>query len=416
MGNIKSLINMDIGIIGAGAAGVFTAINAKNKNNKVSIIEKNKQIGKKLFITGKGRCNITNAKFFDEFLDNIVVNKKFMYSSFTNFDNYALIDYLENKGLKLVVQRGDRVFPKTEKSSDVIKFFENLITKNYIDLKLNEKVEKIIKDEKGKFIVKTNKDTYSFDKLVIATGGLSYPLTGSTGDGYKFAKEFSHNLIKTRPALCPIKFKDKDLDSLNGISLRNVSLNVETKDRNFSEFGEMLIGKDFITGPIVLTMSSLINKSQVKGLYIDLKPALDFEKLDNRLVRDFENDLNKDIVNVLKNLLLNAFVEVILERAKIDFHKKVNQITKEERYKLIDVIKHFKLDFNGLSHVKNAVVTSGGIDCKELNPKNMESKKVSGLYFVGEVTDVDALTGGYNLQIAFTQAYACAEDLRSFNE
>lgn len=407
---------MDIGIIGAGAAGVFTAINAKNKNNKVSIIEKNKQIGKKLFITGKGRCNITNAKFFDEFLDNIVVNKKFMYSSFTNFDNYALIDYLENKGLKLVVQRGDRVFPKTEKSSDVIKFFENLITKNYIDLKLNEKVEKIIKDEKGKFIVKTNKDTYSFDKLVIATGGLSYPLTGSTGDGYKFAKEFSHNLIKTRPALCPIKFKDKDLDSLNGISLRNVSLNVETKDRNFSEFGEMLIGKDFITGPIVLTMSSLINKSQVKGLYIDLKPALDFEKLDNRLVRDFENDLNKDIVNVLKNLLLNAFVEVILERAKIDFHKKVNQITKEERYKLIDVIKHFKLDFNGLSHVKNAVVTSGGIDCKELNPKNMESKKVSGLYFVGEVTDVDALTGGYNLQIAFTQAYACAEDLRSFNE
>lgn len=407
---------MDIGIIGAGAAGVFTAINAKNKNNKVSIIEKNKQIGKKLFITGKGRCNITNAKFFDEFLDNIVVNKKFMYSSFTNFDNYALMDYLENKGLKLVVQRGDRVFPKSEKSSDVIKFFENLIKKNHIDIKLNEKVEKIIKDEKGKFIVKTNKDTYSFDKLVIATGGLSYPLTGSTGDGYKFAKEFSHNLIETKPALCPIKFKDKDLDSLNGISLRNVSLNVETKDRNFSEFGEMLIGKDFITGPIVLTMSSLINKSQIKDLYIDLKPALDFEKLDNRIVRDFENDLNKDIVNVLKNFLLNAFVEVILERAKIDFHKKVNQITKEERYELIDVIKHFKLEFNGLSHVKNAVVTSGGVDCKELNPKNMESKKVSGLYFVGEVTDVDALTGGYNLQIAFSQAYACAEDLRSFNE
>ncbi|PMC82670.1 NAD(P)/FAD-dependent oxidoreductase [Anaerococcus hydrogenalis] len=407
---------MDIGIIGAGAAGVFTAINAKNKNNKVIIIEKNKQIGKKLFITGKGRCNITNAKFFDEFLDNIVVNKKFMYSSFTNFDNYALMDYLENKGLKLVVQRGDRVFPKSEKSSDVIKFFENLITKNHIDLKLNEKVEKILKDEKGKFLVKTNKDTYSFDKLVIATGGLSYPLTGSTGDGYKFAKEFSHNLIETKSALCPIRFKDKDLDLLNGISLRNVSLNVETKDRNFSEFGEMLIGKDFITGPIVLTMSSLINKSQVKGLYIDLKPALDFEKLDNRIVRDFENDSNKDIVNVLKNLLLNAFVEVILERVKIDFHKKVNQITKEERYKLIDVIKHFKLEFNGLSHVKNAVVTSGGVDCKELNPKNMESKKVQGLYFVGEVTDVDALTGGYNLQIAFSQAYACAEDLRSFNE
>lgn len=407
---------MDIGIIGAGAAGVFTAINAKNKENNVCIIEKNNKIGKKLFITGKGRCNITNAKFFDEFLENIVVNKKFMYSSFTNFDNYALMDYMENNGLKLVVQRGDRVFPKSEKSNDVIKFFEKLIKKNQIDLKLNENVEKIKKDENGKFIVKTNKDSYVFDKVVIATGGLSYPLTGSTGDGYKLAKEFSHNIIDTKPALCPIKFKDIDLDSLNGISLKNVSLNVETDKKKLSEFGDMLIGKNFITGPIVLTMSSLINRSKIKEIYIDLKPALDFEKLDNRLLRDFENDPNKDIVNILKKLLLNAFVEVVLKRGKIDFHKKANQITKEERFKLIEEIKKFKLEYNGLSDVKNGIITSGGVDCKEINPKTMESKKVSGLYFVGEVTDVDTLTGGYNLQIAFSEAYACAENLRSIDE
>ena len=408
---------MDIGIIGAGAGGIFTAINAKNKKNKITLIEKNDKIGKKIFITGKGRCNITNAKFFDEFLDNILVNKKFMYSSFTNFDNYALMNYLENKGLKLTTQRGDRVFPKSEKSNDVIKFFEKLIKEKNIDLKLNENVNKIYKDKNtNKFIVITQKNSYEFDKVVIATGGLSYPLTGSTGDGYKFAKYFSHKIISTKPALCPIKFIDDDLDSLNGISLKNVSLNVECKDKKISEFGEMLIGKNFITGPIVLTMSSLINRKKVKNMYIDLKASLDFEKLDNRLLRDFENNSNKDVGNILKKLLLNAFVDVVLKRSNIDFHTKANQITKDERFRLIKEIKYFNLKFNGLSEIKNAIITSGGVDCKELDPKNMQSKIVSGLYFVGEVTDVDALTGGYNLQIAFSQAYACAKDLRRENE
>lgn len=408
---------MDIGIIGAGAGGIFTAINAKNEKNKITLIEKNDKIGKKIFITGKGRCNITNAKFFDEFLDNILVNKKFMYSSFTNFDNYALMDYLENKGLKLTIQRGDRVFPKSEKSNDVIKFFEKLIKEKDIDLKLNENVNKIYKDKNlNKFIVLTQNNSYEFDKVVIATGGLSYPLTGSTGDGYKFAKYFSHKIISTKPGLCPIKFLDDDLDSLNGISLKNVSLNAECQDKKISEFGEMLIGKNFITGPIVLTMSSLINRKKVKNMYIDLKASLDFEKLDNRLLRDFENNSNKDVGNILKKLLLNAFVDVVLKRSNIDFHTKVNQITKDERFRLIKEIKYFHLKFNGLSEIKNAIITSGGVDCKELDPKNMQSKIVSGLYFVGEVTDVDALTGGYNLQIAFSQAYACAKDLRRENE
>lgn len=408
---------MDIGIIGAGAGGIFTAINAKNEKNKITLIEKNDKIGKKIFITGKGRCNITNAKFFDEFLDNILVNKKFMYSSFTNFDNYVLMDYLENKGLKLTTQRGDRVFPKSEKSNDVIKLFEKLIKEKNIDLKLNENVNKIYKDKNtNKFIVITQKNSYEFDKVVIATGGLSYPLTGSTGDGYKFAKYFSHKIISTKPGLCPIKFLDDDLDSLNGISLKNVSLNAECEDKKVSEFGEMLIGKNFITGPIVLTMSSLINRKKVKNMYIDLKASLDFEKLDNRLLRDFENNSNKDVGNILKKLLLNAFVDVVLKRSNIDFHTKVNQITKDERFRLIKEIKYFHLKFNGLSEIKNAIITSGGVDCKELDPKNMQSKIVSGLYFVGEVTDVDALTGGYNLQIAFSQAYACAKDLRRENE
>lgn len=406
---------MEIGIIGAGASGIFTAINAKDEKNNITLIEKNEKIGKKLFITGKGRCNITNAKFFDEFLDHILVNKKFMYSSFTNFDNYALMDFLENKGLKLTVQRGDRVFPKSEKSSDVIKLFEKLLDDKKIDLKLNENVQKI-KKESNKFIVETNKNTYEFDKIIIATGGLSYPLTGSNGDGYKFAKAFSHKIISQKPGLCPIKISDHDLDSLNGISLKNVSLNVECEKKNYREFGEMLIGKNFITGPIVLTMSSLINRQKVKNIYIDLKARLDFEKLDNRLIRDFENNSNKDIGNILKKLLLNSFVDVILNRAQIDYHTKSNQITKEERYRLINEIKHFNLNFAGLSPIKNAVITSGGVDCKELDPKSMESKKVPGLYFVGEVTDVDALTGGYNLQVAFSQAFACAKDLRRTNE
>lgn len=399
-----------IGIIGAGASGVFTAINAKNDNNQITILEKKEQIGKKLFITGKGRCNITNAKFYDEFLSHIVVNKKFMYSSFTNFDNYSLMDFIEKNGLKLDVQRGDRVFPKSEKSNDVIKLFERLIKKNNISLNLNEEVKSVKKYDK--FIVKTSKDSYEFDKLVIATGGLSYPLTGSTGDGYKFAKNFSHKIIKPRPGLCPIKIKDRDLNPLNGISLKNISLKVKTSKKEIEEFGDMLFGKDFITGPIVLTLSSLINKEEIKNMSVDLKPVLDFEKLDKRIIRDIKKDSNKDIRNVLKKLLLNAFVDVVLKRAKISPHTKANQLTKEQRHRLIDIIKNFSIQYKSLADIKNAIITSGGISCDEIDPKNMESRLVSNLYFVGEVLDVDALTGGYNLQIAFSQAKACADDLR----
>lgn len=400
-----------IAIIGAGASGIFTAINAKNEDNQVFLFDKNEKIGKKLFITGKGRCNITNSKIYDEFLDNIVVNEKFLFSSFNQFDNFSMMDYLEKDGLKLVVERGDRVFPKSEKSSDVIKFFKRKIREDDINLRLNENI-KSIKKVNDKFYLKSEKDSYEFDNVVIATGGLSYPKTGSTGDGYVFAKNFGLKVEKTFASLVPIKVKDDDVLSLEGISLKNINLRIECEDKTFEKFGEMLFAKKAITGPVVLSLSSYINKRKVKAIYLDLKPALSFSKLEKRLIRDFDENPNLDISNNLKKLLLNAFIDVILNRSGINPHKKTNQLTKEERQSLMNNIKNFSLEFDSLDDISRAVVTSGGVNVREINPKNMESKKIPGLYFVGEVLDVDGLTGGFNLQIAFTTAFACAKDLK----
>jgi predicted Rossmann fold flavoprotein len=400
-----------IAIIGAGASGIFAAINAKTEDNEVYLFDKNDKIGKKLFITGKGRCNITNAKIYQEFLDHIVVNKKFMYSSFTKFDNFALMDFIEKNGLPLEIQRGDRVFPKSEKSSDVIKFFERLLKEKEIILKLNEEIKTVIQVDE-KFQVVSKKGIYEFDKLVIATGGISYPATGSTGDGYKFAKNLGHKLVDPVPSLVPIKVTDEDIAGLEGISLKNINLTVKTKDQDFEEFGDLLFAKKTITGPVVLTMSALINRLKVEEIYIDLKPALSFEKLDKRIVRDFTERPNLDISNNLKNLLLNAFIPIILKRAGIDMHKKCHQITKEEREKLVATIKKFYLSYDGLDKYTRAVVTSGGVDTDQINPSTMESKKIKNLYFIGEVLDIDALTGGYNLQLAFSTAFACAQALK----
>lgn len=401
----------EIAIIGGGPGGSFAAINAKSSDNRVTLFEKNDKIGKKLYITGKGRCNITNAKIYDEFLENIPVNKKFLYSSFSKFDNYSLMDYCEKNGLKLEVQRGDRVFPKSEKSSDVIKFLEKRLKEKQIQIKLNEEVKSIYKDD-DIFYIKTSKESYKFDKVVIATGGLSYPLTGSTGDGYKFGEKFNHKIVNTVPGLCPIKIKNEDTKNLEGISLKNISLHVKTNGREISEFGDLIFAKDTISGPVVLTISSMINREKVDDLYIDLKPALTFEKLDRRIIRDFDQQPNLDISNNLKKLLLNAFIPIILDRSKISAHKKCHQITKEEREELVKNIKEFRLVFKGLDSISRAVITSGGIDLKDIDPKTMQSKKVSGLYFVGEVLDIDGFTGGFNLQIAFTTGYACGSSIK----
>lgn len=403
-----------IGIIGGGPGGAFAAIAAKSDKNEITLFEKNEKLGKKLYITGKGRCNLTNAKIYDEFLANIPVNRKFLYSSFNKFDNYALMDYCEQNGLKLEVQRGDRVFPKSEKSSDVIKFLEDRLKEKNIKVKYKEEVKSVYK-EGDVFYLTTTQGSYNFDKLIIATGGLSYPLTGSTGDGYKFGQKLGHSLIEPVPGLCPIRIKGKDTNDLEGISLKNISFHVKTNNEELEEFGDLLFAKGAISGPTVLTMSSRINRLDVKDIYIDLKPALSFEKLDKRIIRDFEKGPNLDISNNLKSLLLNAFIPVILSRTGISPHKKCHQITREEREALVKEIKEFSLIYGGIDKISRAVVTSGGIDLKEINPKTMESKIVDGLYFVGEVLDIDGYTGGFNLQIAFTTAYACGSSLKEFS-
>lgn len=401
----------EIGIVGAGPAGIFTAINAKSPQNRVILLEKNEKIGKKLFITGKGKCNLTNARVYDEFMEALVRNKKFFYGAFNRFDNYALMDFFEGRGLALEVQRGERVFPKSGKSSDVIKCLETCLKEKEVDLRLNEEVSSI-KKEGEKFLVRTNKTSYAFDKLVLATGGLSYSLTGSTGDGYRFWEDFGQNIVEPRPGLCPIRVKDSDISGLVGISLRNISLNLETEDGFVSEFGDLLFAHRMITGPTVLTASSLINRTKVLKMWIDLKPALSMEKLDSRILRDFSESPNLDIDNCLKKLLINALIPVILERAKISPHKKVNEITKKERLRLGKAIKNFSLTFDRLEDIDRAIITSGGVDIKGINPKTMEAKKVPGLYVVGELLDLDALTGGYNLQIAWSTAHACGRALK----
>ncbi|MDD7305941.1 MAG: NAD(P)/FAD-dependent oxidoreductase [Peptoniphilaceae bacterium] len=402
---------VDIAVIGGGPSGAFAAIWSKNANNRVTIFEKNEKLGKKLYITGKGRCNLTNAKIYDEFLENIVVNKKFLYSSFNKFDNFSMIDYCQNNGLKLEIQRGARVFPKSEKSSDVIKFLEDRLNEKGVLIKYREEVKSVYK-ENSCFYIKTSKTSYKFDKVVIATGGLSYPLTGSTGDGYKFAYKFGHKIIDPVPGLCPIRIKNNDTKNLEGISLKNINLHVKTKNKDLDEFGDLLFTKDGISGPVTLTMSSRINRLKVSQMFIDLKPALSFQKLEKRILRDIEQNPNLDIANNLKKLLLNAFIPIILVRSKIGAHKKSNQITKAERENLVKNIKEFYLDFNGLEKISRAVITSGGIDLKDVDPKTMESKLIEGLYFVGEVLDLDGFTGGYNLQIAFTTAYACGISIK----
>ena len=398
-----------IGIIGAGASGLYAAINLKNENTDVTILEKNASIGKKFLMTGNGRCNITNAAFYDDFLENIVSNPKFLYSSFNNHDNYASMDFFEKNGLSLITEKNLRVFPKTQKSSDVIKFFENKIIESNIKLVTNAKVKEIYK--KGCFIVKSDFKEYKFDTLIIATGGLSYPNTGSTGDGYKFAKNFGHKITKTYPSLVPIFFENKDMTNIKAISLENVNIKVTSDKESYTENGSILITKNFISGPCVLKISSFLVGKNINEISLDLVSE-DYDYIDNLLIKIFDKNPNKDISNVLSEVLTNALVEVILTRSDIKKDKKANQITKDERNKLIENIKNFNLKFDRFAGFNSAVITKGGIEVKEINPKTMESKLVKDLYFIGEVLDIDALTGGFNLQIAFTTAFACASAIK----
>ncbi len=396
---------MKIAIIGGGPAGMMCAIKAA-ENHQVTIFEKNEKLGKKLFITGKGRCNLTNYCDEREFLKNIVNNSSFMYSSIYSFSPFTTYYYFEELGLPLKVERGNRVFPASDKSSDVIRAYEKKLKALGVKINLNYEVTSIEKVD-DKFIINGREN---FDKVVIASGGISYKLTGSTGDGYKFAKDFGHKVIDQVPGLIGINLKNNF--SLAGLTLKNVELKV-LKDKKIlsREFGEMLFTHRGISGPIVLTTSSKINRLKDFEMYLDLKPALDPEKLDARILRDFHENQNKNLENVMKSLLPRDLIIYVLESAGISGDKKVNQITKEDRERLVKTIKNFSLKFDSLDYIDRAIVTSGGVDVKDIDPKTMESKKVKGLYFIGEVLDLDGLTGGFNIQIANSTGYSCGINL-----
>ncbi len=404
-----------IGIIGGGPAGMIAAGTAgKNKKNKVTLIEKNEKLGKKLFITGKGRCNITNACDISDFLEFITTNKNFMYSSLYTFTNQDIIELLEKYEVPTKIERGNRVFPKSDKSSDVIDGLKRYVNDNSVDVRLNTDVDYIEFKNDLFYVYTKNGKNYSFDKIVIATGGVSYKATGSTGDGYKFSKNFGHNVVDPKASLVPINLKDSFVNDLQGLSLRNVTLKVVNEKNKVihEEFGEMLFTHFGISGPIVLTISNYINSIKNKMyLQLDLKPSLDFEKLDNRLLRDFEKYSNKQFKNSLDDLLPKKIIPVVIEKSNIDEEKTVHQITKEERQHLVRIIKNFPLQFNGFRDINTAIVTSGGIDVDEINPSTMESKLQKGLFFAGEVIDVDALTGGFNLQIAYSTGYLAGSSL-----
>lgn len=397
---------MDIIVIGGGASGLFVSGGCSQRGYNVTLIEKNEKVGKKIYITGKGRCNITNCCSNEEYFLNVPTNPRFLYSSISSFTPYDTMQFFEEHGLKLKIERGNRVFPESDKSSDIIKVLQNYCLQNGVTIKLNEEVIDCYKNSQtSKFVVVTSKNKYECDKLIICTGGKSYSATGSNGFGYKLAKRFGHTIIEPVPALCPIKLKDKWVKNIEGLSLKNVKLSAYSNNKLVkSEFGEMLFTSNGISGPIVLTLSSYINRLTNINLVLDFKPALTYETLENRLLREFENNKNSQINTVIRSLLPKNLVSIFLNYINLSENTKVNSITVEQRHSIINGLKEFKLNFDGLYDIEYAIITSGGVSTKEINPKTMESKLVDNLYFAGEIIDVDALTGGFNLQIALSTA------------
>ena len=425
---------MKVIVIGGGPAGMMAAITAKKSNNEVTLLEKNATLGKKLSITGKGRCNITSSlENMDDFIKNTPGNGKFLYSSFRNFTNKDIIKLLD---ITTKVERGNRIFPVSDKAQDVVNAFEKQLkgVKIIKDIKVEEILTENIDDNnnnccnhnfnnnenennnsKSTIIraigVKTNKGNYYADKIILATGGKSYPLTGSTGDGYKMAKKLGHTITEIKPSLVAMtvtKNSLQDCQELQGLTLKNVSIQlIENKKNIYKDFGEMLFTHFGVSGPIILSASShLVRTKMIKPkIIVDMKPALSSEKLEDRILRDFKKYQNKEIKNALNDLLPQKMIPVIIRKSNINFEKKVNEITKEERKQLINSIKNFTIEIEGFRSIDEAIITAGGVSIKEINPKTMESKIVKGLYFAGEIIDVDAYTGGFNLQIAYSTGY-----------
>lgn len=425
---------MKVIVIGGGPAGMMAAITAKKSNNEVMLLEKNATLGKKLSITGKGRCNITSSlENMDDFIKNTPGNGKFLYSSFRNFTNKDIIKLLN---IPTKVERGNRIFPVSDKAQDVVNALEKQLkgVKIIKDIKVEEILTEYIDDNnnnccnhnfnnnenennnsKSTIIraigVKTNKGNYYADKIILATGGKSYPLTGSTGDGYEMAKKLGHTITEIKPSLVAMtvtKNSLQDCQELQGLTLKNVSIQlIENKKNIYKDFGEMLFTHFGVSGPIILSASShLVRTKMIKPkIIVDMKPALSSEKLEDRILRDFKKYQNKEIKNALNDLLPQKMIPVIIRKSNINFEKKVNEITKEERKQLINSIKNFTIEIEGFRSIDEAIITAGGVSIKEINPKTMESKIVKGLYFAGEIIDVDAYTGGFNLQIAYSTGY-----------
>lgn len=416
-------------VIGGGAAGMFAAMGAAEAGHEVTILEQNEKLGKKIYITGKGRCNLTNACDTQDLFGNIPRNPKFLYSAIYGYDNFRVVDFFEDHGMKTKTERGGRVFPVSDHSSDVIAALQRRLQQLGVKICLHTRVEKILtkayeeehtqeepnkkpdknSDKRTVTGVRTDQGTCEADAVIVATGGISYPSTGSTGDGYRFAKELGHSIEELSPSLVPMTVKEEYCMQMQGLSLRNISITIrDGKKILYQEFGELLFTHFGVSGPLILSASSVLNdriRKKELQLEIDLKPALTEEQLDARILRDFEENKNRQFKNAIQKLLPAKMIPTVIALSGISPEKKINEITKEERRQLLQTMKHFPLTLTGLRDFREAIITRGGVRVKEIDPSTMESKLVKGLYFAGEVLDVDAYTGGFNLQIAWSTGY-----------
>ncbi len=416
---------MKVVVIGGGPAGMMAAITAAKEKNEVYILEKNKSLGRKLLITGKGRCNITSSSDMSEFIKNIPGNGKFLYSAFQAYTNTDIIEFLNKNGLQVKEERGNRIFPVTDSAQSVLDCFEREIKRNNIKVKYGVRVKRILKQEiqEEKFQFKVSgveledgEKIYA-DKVILATGGKSYPLTGSNGDGYKLAKEVGHTITEIKPSIVPLEADRNVCKYLQGLSLRNVKITIKDNEKNkkiYEDFGEMMFTHFGVSGPTILSSSAhlvrykdidrLLKENKIV-LHIDLKPALSEEALDNRILRDFEEFKNKEFKNSLEKLLPQKLIPYVIEKSEIMPEKRVNEISKDERKRIVNLLKNLEIVIYGFRPIEEAIVTAGGVSIKEINPKTMESKIVKDLKFAGEIIDVDAYTGGFNLQIAYSTGY-----------
>lgn len=400
-------MNQTIAVIGGGPAGMMAAGTAAERGYKVKLIEQNKILGKKLLITGKGRCNVTNAcEDVTDLIKNVTTNASFLYSAFYGFTNHQTMDFFESLGVKLKIERGERVFPVSDKSADIANALRRFLTQNNVEI-ITDRVDDILTDN-GKIcgVLTQKRGKITADKVILATGGMSYQATGSVGDGYTWAENLGHEIVEPSPSLVPLETEEEWYKSLAGLTLKNVKINVTDSNNRkiYTDFGEMMFAHFGLTGPVILSASAHMRKMETESykLSVDLKPALDEKQLDARILRDFSAELNKDFRNSLGGLLPSRLIPEVIALSGIDPYKKVNSVTKEERSLLVKILKNLEFNISGFCPIEQAIVTSGGVNVKEINPSTMESKLVKGLYFAGEIIDVDAYTGGFNLQIAFS--------------